>query len=189
MNKKQINISKKRGDSIPIGPEDNLIIQPYLIIELLFNLKRHYFISSDYFSKMNYNNDTRDLLKRTDIDNQGLIMLSLYAMLVIPKEILKKTYVPDFEKINKKMSRYCQNTETNYKYKSQNIDFTYHLRNAVSHGRISFIGNSHIEFKDQNKSGSRKFKSEINLIDLGELINDLETIIHQYIYYLIKPKS
>ena len=178
-------MSKKRGDSIPISPKDNLIIQPYLIIELLFNLKRHYFISSDYFSKMNYNNDTRDLLKRTDIGNQGLIMLSLYAMLVIPKEILKKTYVPDFEKINTKMSRYCQNTETNYKNK--NIDFTYHLRNAVSHGRISFV-NGNLIFKDQNKSGSRKFKSEINLIDLGELINDLETIIHQYIYYLIEPK-
>jgi hypothetical protein len=186
MNKKQINMSKKRVVYIPIGPEENLIIQPYLIIELLFNLKKHYFISSDYFSKMNYNNDTRDLLKRTDIDNLGLIMLSLYAMLVIPKEILKKTYVPDFEKINKKMSRYCQNTETNYKNK--NIDFTYHLRNAVSHGRISFV-NDNLIFKDQNKSGSRKFKSEINLIDLGELINDLETIIHQYIYYLIEPKS
>jgi hypothetical protein len=184
-------MSKKRGDSIPIGPEENLIIQPYLIIELLFNLKKHHFISSDYFSKMNYNNDTRDLLKRTDIGNQGLIMLSLYAMLVIPKEILKKTYVPDFEEINKKMSRYCQNTETNYKYKSQNIDFTFHLRNAVSHGRISFIGDSHIEFKDQrvaDKKVVNEFKSEIKLKDVIELINDLETIIHQYIYYLIEPK-
>jgi hypothetical protein len=177
-------MSKKRGDSIPIGPEENLIIQPYLIIELLFNLKKHHFISSDYFSKMHYNEDTRSLLKRSDIDNQGLIMLTLYAMLVIPKEILKKTYVPDFEKINKKMSRYCQNTETNYKNK--NIDFTYHLRNAVSHGRISFV-NGNLIFKDQNKSGSRKFKSEINLIDVKELINDLETIIHQYIKNL-KPK-
>jgi hypothetical protein len=113
-------------------------------------------------------------------------MLTLYAMLVIPKEILKKTYVPDFEKINKKMSRYCQNTETNYKNK--NIDFTYHLRNAVSHGRISLV-NDNLIFKDQNKSGSRKFKSEINLKDVIKLINDLETIIHQYIYYLIEPKS
>ena len=59
---------------------------------------------------MNYNNDTRDLLKRTDIDNQGLIMLSLYALLVIPKEILKKTYVPDFEEINKKMCRKIQDS-------------------------------------------------------------------------------
>ncbi len=183
-------MSKKRGNSIPIGPEENLIIQPYLIIELLFNLKKHYFISSDYFSKMNYNNDTRDLLKRTDIDNQGLIMLSLYALLVIPKEILKKTYVPDFEEINKKMSRYCQNTETNYKYKSQNIDYTFHLRNAVSHGRISFIGDSHIEFRDQKESNKivvNEFKSEIKLKDVEKLIKDLETIIHQYIKNL-KPK-
>jgi hypothetical protein len=177
-------MSKKRGDSIPIGPEENLIIQPYLIIELLFNLKKHHFISSDYFSKMHYNEDTRSLLKQTGIYNQGTLMLLLYAMLVIPKEILKKTYVPDFEKINTKMSRYCQNTETNYKNK--NIDFTYHLRNAVSHGRISFV-NGNLIFKDQNKSGSRKFKSEINLIDVKELINDLETIIHQYIKNL-KPK-
>ena len=177
-------MSKKRGDSIPIGPEENLIIQPYLIIELLFNLKKHHFISSDYFSKMHYNEDTRSLLKQTGIYNQGTLMLLFYAMLVIPKEILKKTYVPDFEKINTKMSRYCQNTETNYKNK--NIDFTYHLRNAVSHGRISFV-NGNLIFKDQNKSGSRKFKSEINLIDVKELINDLETIIHQYIKNL-KPK-
>jgi hypothetical protein len=179
-------MSNKKGDPIPIGPEDNLIFQPYLIIELLFNLHNCNFIGSDYFKEMEYNEDTRYLLKEAGIYNQGLIMLSLYALLVIPKEILKKTYVPDFEKINKKMSRYCQNTETNYKNK--NIDFTYHLRNAVSHGRISFV-NDNLIFKDQNKSGSRKFKSEINLIDLGELINDLETIIHQYIYYLIEPKS
>ena len=94
-------MSNKKGDPIRIGPEDNLIFQPYLIIELLFNLKKHNFIGSDYFKKMKYNEDTRDLLKKAGIDNQGLIMLSLYALLVIPKEILKKTYVPDFEKINK----------------------------------------------------------------------------------------
>ena len=31
-------MSNKKGDPIRIGPEDNLIFQPYLIIELLFNL-------------------------------------------------------------------------------------------------------------------------------------------------------
>jgi hypothetical protein len=191
VNKKQINMSKKRVDYIPIGPEENLIFQPYLIIELLFNLKKHNFIGSDYFKKMKYNEDTRDLLKKAGIDNQGLIMLSLYALLVIPKEILeKKDYDPDFEKINKKISDYFQNTETNYGSDTPNTNYTRHLRNALSHGRISFIGNSHIEFKDEKvdkKKVINEFKSEINLKNVGNLIDDLQKlIIGGYLEYLKK---
>ena len=85
-------MSNKKGDPIRIGPEDNLIFQPYLIIELLFNLHKQKFLCSDYFKEMEYNEDTRYLLKKVGIDNQGLIMLSLYALLVIPKEILKKRF-------------------------------------------------------------------------------------------------
>ena len=182
-------MSNKKGDPIRIGPEDNLIFQPYLIIELLFNLKKHNFIGSDYFKKMKYNEDTRDLLKKAGIDNQGLIMLSLYALLVIPKEILeKKDYDPDFEKINKKISDYFQNTETNYGSDSPNTNYTRHLRNALSHGRISFIGNSHIEFRDQKVVN--EFKSEINIRDVGLLINNLQQgIIGKYLEHLKNPKS
>ena len=187
-------MSKKRGDSIPISTKDNLIIQPYLIIELLFNLQKHNFIGSYYFEDMEYDKYTHYLLKETGIYNQGLIMLSLYVLLVIPKEILeKKDYDPDSEKINKKISDYFQNTETNYKYKSQNIDYTKHVRNAVSHGRISFIGNSHIEFKDQrvaNKKVVNEFKSEINIKYAGQFIGDLQQlIIGEYLEHLKKPKS
>ena len=187
-------MSNKKGDPIRIGPEDNLIFQPYLIIELLFNLKKHHFIGSDYFKKMKYNEDTRYLLKEAGIYNQGLIMLTLYALLVIPKEILeKKDYDPDFEKINKKISNYFQNTETNYRSDSPNTNYTHHLRNALSHGRISFIGNSHIEFRDQkvaDKKVVNEFKSEINIKDVGLLINNLQQgIIGEYLEHLKNPKS
>ena len=186
-------MSNKKGDPIRIGPEDNLIFQPYLIIELLFNLKKHHFIGSDYFKKMKYNEDTRYLLKEAGIYNQGLIMLTLYALLVIPKEILeKKDYDPDFEKINKKISNHFD-TKTNYPSDSLNINYIRHLRNALSHGRISFIRNSHIEFRDQkvaDKKVVNEFKSEINIKDVGLLINNLQQgIIGKYLEHLKNPKS
>ena len=187
-------MSNKKGDPIRIGPEDNLIFQPYLIIELLFNLHKQKFLCSDYFKEMEYNEDTRYLLKKVGIDNQGLIMLTLYAFLVIPKEILeKKDYDPDFEKINKEISDYFQNTETNYGSDRPNTNYTHHLRNALSHGRISFIGNSHIEFRDQkvaDKKVVNEFKSEINIKDVGLLINNLQQgIIGKYLEHLKNPKS
>jgi len=187
-------MSRTEKNGIKLSPEDNLIFQPYLIIELLFNLKKHNFIGSDYFKKMKYNEDTRDLLKKAGIDNQGLIMLSLYALFVIPKEILeKKDYDPDFEKINKEISDYFQNTETNYGSDRPNTNYTHHLRNALSHGRISFIGNSHIEFKDQKvnkKKVVNEFKSEINIKNVGDLINDLQKlIIGEYLEHLKKSDN
>ena len=182
-------MSKTEQNGINLSPEDNLIFQPYLIIELLFNLHKCDFIGSDYFKEMKYDKYTRNLLEVAGIGNQGLIMLTLYALLVIPKEVLeKKDYNPDFKEINKNMSHFCQNTETNYGSDNPNTDYTYHLRNALSHGRISFIGNSHIEFRDQKVDGKKvvnEFKSKINV---EKLINILQQeIIGEYLKYLKKP--
>ena len=186
-------MSRTEKNGIKLSPEDELIFQPYLMIELLFNLHKQKFLCSDYFKEMEYNEDTRYLLKKVGIDNQGLIMLTLYALLVIPKEILeKKDYDPDFEKINKKISNHFD-TKTNYPSDSLNINYIRHLRNALSHGRISFIRNSHIEFRDQkvaDKKVVNEFKSEIKLKDVGLLIDDLrQGIIGEYLEHLKKSDN
>ena len=187
-------MSRTEKNGIKLSREDELIFQPYLMIELLFNLYKHKFLDSDYFKEMEYNEDTRYLLKKVGIDNQGLIMLTLYALLVIPKEILeKKVYNPDFEKINKNMSAYCQNTKTNYPSDRPNTNYIRHLRNALSHGRILFIDNSHIEFRDQkvaDKKVVNEFKSEIILKDVRLLIDDLQQgIIEEYLEHLKKTDN
>jgi hypothetical protein len=175
-------MSKTDRNGISLDQDGNLIFQSYLIIELLIKLRENNFISSDYFSNMNYNPFSKELLKKVDIDNQGMLMLTLYALLVIPKEILQTSYVPDFEQINIQLSRYCQNTETNYSSDSENVDYIRHLRNAVAHGRISFVNNSHLIFEDEvNKY---KFKSEIPLARVSKLINELQEIHRKYLEYL-----
>ena len=186
-------MSRTEKNGIKLSREDELIFQPYLMIELLFNLYEHKFLDSDYFKEMEYNEDTRYLVKKVGIDNQGLIMLTLYALLVIPKEILeKKDYNPDFEKINKKISYYFK-TKKHYPSDSLNINYIRHLRNALSHGRISFIDNSHIEFRDQkvaDKKVVNEFKSKIKLKDVRLLIDDLQQgIIGEYLEHLKKTKS
>lgn len=186
-------MSRTEKNGIKLSPEDELIFQPYLMIELLFNLHKHIFLGSDYFKEMEYNKDTRYLLKKVGIDNQGLIILALYALLVIPKEILeKKDYDPDFEKINKNMSAYCQNRETDYDSDSPNTNYIRHLRNALSHGRISFVNGNFI-FKDQkvaDKKVVNEFKSEIKLKDVRLLIDDLQQgIIGEYLEHLKKTDN
>jgi|AntRauTorckE5430_2_1112549.scaffolds.fasta_scaffold02652_3 hypothetical protein len=142
-------MSKTEKNDINLDQDGNLIFQSYFIIELLIKLKDNNFVNSDYFNKMDYNPFSKELLKKVDIDNQGMLMLTLYALLVIPKEILQTSYVPDFEQINIQLSSYCHNTETNYSSDSENIDYIRHLRNAVAHGRMSFVNNSHLIFEDE----------------------------------------
>ncbi|MBW8332669.1 MAG: hypothetical protein K0M40_11660 [Prolixibacteraceae bacterium] len=167
-------------NGIELDQEGNLVFQSYFIIDLLLNLRRNDFINSDYFDKMAYEFPLiKDQLKKTNIDNQGMVLITLYAMLVIPKEIMQNNFLAEFEAINLKLRSYCQNTQTTYKSDSSRIDFIKHLRNAVAHGRISFEPNQYLKFEDQ--LNNQTFVSELPLAKISELINDLREIHKKYI--------
>jgi hypothetical protein len=165
---------------IELDQEGNLIFQSYFIIDLLLNLRRNDFINSDYFDKMVFEFPLiKDQLKITNIDNQVMVLITLYAMLVIPKEIMQNNFIVEFEVINLKLSSYCKNTQTTYKSDSSRTDYVKHLRNAISHGRISFEPNQYLKFEDQ--LNNQTFASELPLAKIPEFINDLREIHKKYI--------
>jgi hypothetical protein len=167
-------------NGIELNQEGNLIFQSYFIVDLLLNLRRNDFINSDYFDKMVYEFPLiKEQLKKTNIDNQGFILITLYTMLIIPREIIQDNFTAEFEAINLKLTSYCQNTQTTYNSDSTRIDYVRHLRNAVAHGRISFEPNQYLKYEDQ--LNNQTFVSELPLNKIQEMICDLLEIHKKYI--------
>lgn len=161
--------------------EENLIVQSYLAILLFQELKRNNFIDSIFFSEMQFQNSSfKDFIKRhNEIDNQGVGLLALYAMLVVPKELIGTKFENDYDQINDFLIGITQNTQTNYRNDRSKINFLRHIRNAVAHARVSFREKDVIIFEDSNSR--ENFYTELPLKDMGEFLNRLEKVHSKYI--------
>ena len=97
-------MSKKRVVYIPIGPEENLIIQPYLIIELLFNLnpnssKDQNAINSSFpFFKPTV---IINLVKSISLAKKPRISLQDSPDIIESTELFKLSFRSIFENLNK----------------------------------------------------------------------------------------
>ena len=106
--------------------------------------------------------------------------MCLYALLVVPREKLKGKYEQAFKDLNNKISSYAtitKNTYTDYQGGTP-CDFAFHLRNAVSHAKVSFEPGSTVEFKD--KKGAEELEMVISLCQVGQLLKDIQCIHTQY---------
>jgi hypothetical protein len=162
-----------------INQADNLILQSYYTTILLAELKDKKFVKSDYFQDMSFHQPViKEALRTIDVDNQGSALMALYAMLVIPKEILREKYASEYNKINEFLTARVTNTETTYPKDSPNIDFLWHIRNSVAHARVEFAPNDYILFRDKDRNRNR-FETRLPLRFFGELILKLQ-VIHDY---------
>jgi len=175
-----------------ITQEDNLILQSYYMVVLLKELGSNNFFGSDYFTGMNFDSlPVKEGLRQVGIDNQGSALMALYAMLVIPKELIQKTYPNEYENINSFLRRYTVNTRTSYPDEDakavSTIKFINHIRNAVVHARVGFIPHETIAFKDVwFTDGSKtnikaEFTTELPLCKLGDFLNELQKVQLKYI--------
>ncbi len=163
-----------------ITQDDNLILQSYYNFVLFAELTKNDFFKSDYFKKMKFDNPPiKDGLEQIGIDNQGLALISLYTMLVVPKEIYGKKYQEENDNINEFLKVHTQNTQTTYARDSPNIDFLGHIRNAVAHARVSFEPTKFVTFSDEYRGKS--FTTELPLKHLGEFIHILQRFHLRYI--------
>ncbi|MBE0434224.1 MAG: hypothetical protein IBX56_00280 [Methylomicrobium sp.] len=78
--------------------EENLVLQTYYTTSLLAELKNNNFIGSEFFDPMNFVQACiKDELKKIDVDNQGTLLMILYALLVVPRELTGKKYKQEQE--------------------------------------------------------------------------------------------
>jgi hypothetical protein len=171
-----------------INQEDDILIQSFLTIELLAELHNNKFLNSEYFNKLNIQDmNVKTILPQIGIDNQGFLLMALYALLVIPKQFLEKKFPDDFEALKKFILSIQVASQSTYKDEEriENIDFVRHIRNAVAHGRVKFTPEISVTFsdKDFNKRREVKYSCEITIPtnQIGHLISKLQIIFLKYI--------
>ena len=165
-----------------ITQEDNLIIQSYITISFITELKNNNFLSSDYYKSLNFENKSvKQLLSKIEIDNQGTLLLSLYSMLVIPKELLLSKYPKQFKSLNKKIEKLTSKEHSTYSFDKDQIDYVGHIRNAVAHMRVKFVPNKTVTFEDQNPKNNDVCSITIPLKKIGILLIELQKIFNKYI--------
>lgn len=165
-----------------ITQEENLILQSYITTSLLAELGNNQFFSSDYFKSMSFGSpDIKKFLEKNGVDNQGSAIMSLYAMLVVPYELIRNNYADEFSEMNAFLAQKTKNARTNYRDNVADSDFMYHLRNAVAHCRVSFKEGDSIVFTDSNgvkkEEKKKDFYGELPLIDLSAFIHQLQLVV------------
>jgi hypothetical protein len=176
--------------SIKITQEQDLLFQSYFTVTLLAELTNNKFIESSYFNEMPFGATwIKNELRKIGVDNQGCALMALYAMLVIPKEIIQQTYSSDYEKIDDFLKTRTQNTVTTYSTDASSIKYLRHIRNAVAHARVEFRPNDAVIFKDVNSRSKETFSAELPLKFLGELIHQLQMVHIAYIRDLQKESD
>lgn len=155
--------------------EENLLFQSYFTVCLFAELTNNQFTRSEYFDSLPFTDQfVKTQLTTIGVDNQGSLLMCLYAMLVIPKQLLEQRHADEFEKIRECLEANCTNTSTTYSRDTPTVDYLRHIRNSVAHARVSFRLNDVVVFSDTN--GSDTFSTELPLSKAGEFVHRLQMI-------------
>jgi hypothetical protein len=161
---------------------DNLLLQSYFTISFLTELKNVDFLNSDYFKSAEFEDKfVKESITRVGIDNQGSLLIYLYSMLVVPRQLLETEFPTEFEALNGILNDINSNAESNYSSDSEQIDFVRHIRNSVAHARVEFIPGQSVTFTDTNNSGSMVCNITIPLDEIGEFLMALQLIFFSYV--------
>lgn len=173
-----------------ITQEENLILQSYITTSLLAELGNNNFFQSDYFDAMKFGQPTiKEILKMSGVDNQGCAIMSLYAMLVVPYELIRSKHQDEFTLMNEFLISKTIINATTYHLDPSVSDLMYHLRNAVAHCRVSFVDGKFIVFEDFNQSRKKQFSGKLSLIDLSAFIHKLQLVIQMKVVKDIQSGS
>jgi hypothetical protein len=136
--------------------EERSILQSAYTASLLMalSLVNDKFVKSDIFTTMTSAFPIFKSFKNTGIvvGNQGTMLMCLYALLVLPKELISKKYQSEYDKIDKFIPSIADaGTKDTYETKGK---YLHHIRNAVSHGKTNFDDmdpkNIKVIFQDEN---------------------------------------
>lgn len=165
-----------------LSQEENIIIQSYLTVSLLTELTNNHFLESDSFSKMDFGNPSlKAMLRQVGVDNQGCLLMVLYAMLCIPKETIFNKYKAEFDKINTEITKYAVSTHTTYdKDANGRINYVKHIRNAVAHVKVEFVEGS-VQFSDEDSRTRESFVTKIPLNKIGTILMELQKLTYKYV--------
>lgn len=165
-----------------MNQDANLIFQQLISISLIAELHKNNFLESDFYKKMEFSNSSiKQYIDQVRIDNQGMLLIFLYSLLLTPKEKIFHIYKSEFDKLDDEIERIKIIENSTYSSDKKKTQYTRHIRNSVAHGKVEYNNNS-IIFKDDYKG--QLFFVEIPLDKIGYLLNKLQEILYKYIEYL-----
>ncbi len=165
------------------GNKDNLLIYTYFTTEFLMELHALDFLNSEYYQTAKFQNKFlhENFSKWGGIENPGMFMMALYAMLVLPKQLIEDTLPAEFAKINPLIDEIKSNAFSSYKKDKEKIDYIRHIRNAVAHANADFSNGDSVIFKDKDPHTKSECEIEIPLADIGKLISGLQSLFLRYV--------
>lgn len=159
-----------------------LFCQAIANVSLLIELANNNFLSSDYYKNMVWSSNKKvvtEILNTSGMGNPAMLQMFMYALLVLPREILGKDFCKD--KFNKEVIKYVTNCSSTYKNEINKEDVNYHghIRNAIAHSKCDYSeidGKSYVTFKDINTNdNSQHCEITMQTGDAGSLCEFLKT--------------
>lgn len=165
-----------------LTPEEDLLIQSYITTAFLVELKNNDFLNSDYYKKMQFEDKfIKDNLNRIKIDNHGTLVIMMYTMLVIPKELIFRDFSTEVSELNKIVHKLKSESKSSYSYDSKGIDYVKHIRNAVAHARVDFKLENSVTFTDTDEKKKQECTITIPLDKFGDFLTGLQSIFAKYV--------
>ena len=157
-----------------------------MTVSFLFELRNLDFLNSSYYEQANFQDPyVKENLPEIGIDNQGSMLIALYALLVIPNEHIKNRFPDEFNKLNNVIHeiKNDEKTESNYNDESEVIDYIRHIRNSVAHAKVSFVPNTEVVFSDirKHKKKDESCTITIPLAKIGIFMSALQKLFFKYI--------
>jgi hypothetical protein len=161
--------------------DDNLLIQTYMTTAFVLELKNNDFLNSEYYKNVQFQDEfVKKSFPTIGIDNQGMLLITLYTMLVIPKQLLSENYPTEFAELNNTIENLKSNAESTYSSDNSGIDFIRHIRNSVAHAKVEFSQTFSVTFKDENNKGEY-CNITIPLSKIGLFITELQKVFMKYV--------
>lgn len=166
-----------------ITEEESLLLQCLSTTSLLVELFSHNFLNSDYFNKLDFENmELKKIIKMSGLGNPATMQMMLYALLLIPKEILPNDVYSNlnpliYDAVEKNDTYSTYNNENNI----ENIDYLRHIRNAVAHSKCNYFNENQINyvvFKDESKSEHCSIKMKCS--NVGSILTYLQIFLIKY---------
>lgn len=168
--------------------QDNLLIQTYFTTSFIGELNNLNFLNSEYYKNAQFEDKfVKDNLPKIGIDNQGTLLIFLYTMLVIPRQLLEEKYPEGFQNLNLIIDQIKSEAQSDYSSDSDKINYIRHIRNSIAHARVEFEPEKTVTFIDQNRSGNT-CRIIIPLNKVGLFLTELQKLFLNYVEDL-KTKS
>ncbi len=179
------------SDNISISKEDSLILQSWSSASMIGHLSNTGFLKSNIYLNLPLSALQRWTIDHSGIGNPAMMQMMLYALLVIPKEILSAD-VKEYHRIEHTFNIYAsylaeEGTVSTYKNEQilENINYYKHIRNSVSHSRCEYYGSDpefFVHFLDNNQFSGEECHIRIRCDNVGKLLDELSKIMELYLF-------